>query len=352
MEIRKYKTEDKTKIISLIEVVWGKKFAETFNEIFEWKVEKSSNYWSNDNHTLVVEKNESIIGLATVTAVPIKIKNRIVTGLWVGDYIVHPTHRGSTGIKLMKQIMREPHIFLGTPNEISYKIAKRLKWFDILTLTNRVYIINMKKNLEKKIKNKFVINLLDQIWRITRKICFPDGKVSALKDMILIKITKFDERIDTFFQEVANDHEIMIARNMKYLNWRFSERPDREYDIYLAVKKEKIVGYVVFNHETIEEIKYGRIIDLLVINSEIATLNMLILKAKNELERAGVDLITFYISNKNIIYNRALIKRGFIFKKNKGQLIGYNNNDSVSNEELMQGKDWFITMADSDLEMV
>jgi hypothetical protein len=352
MEIRKYKTEDKIQIISLIEVVWGGKFAKTFNEIFEWKVEKSSKNWSNDTHTLVIEKDESIIGLFTVTPVPIKIKNRIVTGLWLGDYVVHPKHRGSAGMRLATQVMREPHVLLGTPNEISYKISKKFKFFDILTITNWVYIINMKKILGKKVKNKYFLHFSDQIWKIIRKICFPGSKVPVLKDTILVKAKKFDHRINTFFQEIRDEHEIMIARNKKFLNWRFTERPDREYGIYLAVKKEKILGYVVFSNETIEGIRYGHIVDLLVKNSEIATLNMLIIKAKIELERSGVDIITFYISSKSMIYNRVLIKNGFIFKKIMRKLIGYSNNDSVTSKELMQGENWFISMADSDLEMV
>jgi len=205
--------------------------------------------------------------------------------------------------------------------------------------------------LRGKIRNKTIVAVIQLLWLGIRRIAFPVPQPSRIKSLSVIRVPMFDTRIDEFWREVAHDYGIIIVRDSQYLNWRFVERPDRKYQIYLVTQAGKVQGYISLSNREWDGIKFGNIVDLLVRRGDRVALDALLAKAVEELELSGVDLITCYISPYDAFYQKALKKNGFIFKTIKRRVFGYSNSPEVSKEELMNAKNWFFTRGDSDLEM-
>ena len=82
-----------------------------------------------------------------------------------------------------------------------------------------------------------------------------------LDDVEINRIEYFDKRIDKFWENVSRDHNIIIQRDMRYLNWRIND-PTREYVIFLAEKNDDILGYIILTAKKTEN--FGSIVDILV----------------------------------------------------------------------------------------
>ena len=348
--LRRYTKDDRTRVFHLIEPVWGELFAGTLRKIWEWKIENTFVNRVEGTKTLVLEHDDAIVGLLSMMAVPLKVRDKVISAFWMGDLVTYPRHRGR-GTKLLKEIKKEPSVILGAPNELSYPLFKKLGWFDIYSLVNRVCVINMGNLLRRRIRNKAIEAIVQLLWLGIRRIAFPVPQLSKFKSLSIIRVPVFDTRIDEFWHDVAHDYGIIVVRDRQYLNWRFVERPDRKYQIYLAMQAGKIRGYISLSSQEWAGLRFGNIVDLLVGRGDRESLDALLVKAVKELELSGVDLITCYISPYDAFYQKALKKNGFLFKTIKGKVIAYSNSTEVSKEELMNAKNWFLTRGDSDLEM-
>lgn len=349
-KIRKYTSQDQRGVFSLIEVVWGKKISETLEKVWEWKIEKPSSYWSKENITILLESEETIVGLIAFLAFPLKVQDKLLTAYWGCDFVIHPKHRGK-GASLLRHAMKEKTVIAGTGNELSYGLCMKYGWIDLFHITNMIYIIHFDKIFPMKADIKILNIAIRSIWNGIRRLFFPFYRTSLTDGLSIKKISIFDDRIDEFWRDAAKDHEIITVRNKQYLNWRFTERPDRTYEIYLALQEERIQGYIVFYCETIDNLKFGHIVDLFVKGGAKKALNILIMKSVTELELENVDLITCYTSPYNLFYKKELKKNGFVFKKTKAKLFAYTNSEDIPAEILSHPEKWFITRADSDLEM-
>ncbi len=347
--IRDYAAADREEIFGLISLVWGEGFATRIKQIWRWKIE--DNPFKNDDIpvTLVVEHAGSIVGLISVMPAPFNVANQEVTGLWLGDYLVHPDHRGP-GARLMKIMMKKPYLLLGETNDQSYPIVKKLGWSDVFTVTNRISIIDMRAIIEQKTGNIVLANIGGVIWRLFRKMAVKVRRAPC-RELFLEQVTSFDQRIDCFWDRVKSQYGSIVSRNRQYLNWRFVERPDRKYTMFVISDEQMVHGYIVISDEIIDGMKFGHIIDVLVTPGKEDAFNRLVAKGVEELAGRGVALVTCYVSPYNDLFHKLLKKNGFYFKTAKRRIVYFNNNKDISDQVLADRSLWFISKSDADMEM-
>lgn len=76
------------------------------------------------------------------------------------------------------------------------------------------------------------------------------------------KISRFDKRIDTFWEKISSHFEIIGKRDQKYLNWRYLDNPWNAYSVYLATTEKKVLGYYVLRIAQEGDVKTGIIADI------------------------------------------------------------------------------------------
>jgi SAM-dependent methyltransferase len=77
------------------------------------------------------------------------------------------------------------------------------------------------------------------------------GRLS-FKDKIFISVHrehKAHQELDTFFNTVCTDYQMLIKRDSRYLQWRYFDCPDVDYYFFSIRKLGKIIGWMVFVHK-------------------------------------------------------------------------------------------------------
>ena len=140
----------------------------------------------------------------------------------------------------------------------------------------------------------------------------------------------------------------MVARSVQYLNWRYCDRPDRSYKIYLAYKNDKQLGYCVCGHTERDRIKIGLIMDIFVAPEDQLTLNALTCHILNEMEREGEALASCLLQPKSP-FLKVLKNNGFVFPLTRfPPFILKLNSENVKLTEINKINDWHITFGDAD----
>ena len=80
------------------------------------------------------------------------------------------------------------------------------------------------------------------MFRLNMNIFNPPPSVSTS----IVELDNFDKRFDTLWEEVRTDHDIIVKRDRKYLNWRFSLRPQNNYRVFGYVEGGQLLGYLIF----------------------------------------------------------------------------------------------------------
>lgn len=350
--VRKFRDEDKEPMIALFEEVWTKELTDKLREMWEWKYEKNPHDPAEGNKTLVLERDGRIIGMLGLLSGLVKLKGRTLPVLWAIDFAVHPDFRGG-GFRLLGWVKKGYSsdvqlgiVTVGRP----YEFYKKMQFPLLFSFSIFKNIMNPKSFFQKKSSNKAFILLISILFK------FVSGFLSLFKthlkdkDISVSKISGFDDRFDELWKEASEDYTICMVRDKDFLNWRFFERPDREYTIFTAEKREKILGYIVLHHKVEDNKRYGSIIDLFTQKNDKKILQCLITKALDYFKSERVDIASCAISPECGFYRNVLIKNGFFIRTKGGRVVGSPAGYKEIEKDLMKPKNWFLTLMSSDME--
>jgi GNAT superfamily N-acetyltransferase len=350
--VRKFKDEDKEGMIALFEEVWTKELADKLREMWEWKYEKNPHDPPDGNTTCVLERDGRIIGMLGLLSGLVKLKGRTLPMLWAIDFAIHPDFRGG-GFRILNWAKKEYSSFVqggivtaGRP----YEFYKKMRYLPVFSFSIFKNILNPKNFFRKKTKNIAVAYIIAILFKLVSgflslfKIHLKDKNISVSK------ISGFDDRFDALWKEASEGYTICMVRDKDFLNWRFFERPDQGYTIFAAEKRGKILGYIVLNHQSQDNKKYGSIIDLFTKKNDKKTLHRLIAQALDYFKSERVDIASFPMPPECGFYRNVLIKNGFFVRTKGGSFVASPAGYPEIEKDLMKPKNWFLTSMSSDME--
>lgn len=191
--------------------------------------------WGQRRNYVILD-GESLVGI--LSALPIKIKhnNSIKNGSLLTNGMIDPDCRGGKlFVKLEKFAINEEKkkdmdMLLGVPNR-------------------NIFRSHLKAGLQ-------VIGNLDFI-----------GKFSFKRENHhCSKIDAFNPDFYKLQQRISQESNFMILKDSAYLNWRYVQRPDRDYQIYAAMNDNNITGWIVISFFNEGNYLKTHIVDILAIN--------------------------------------------------------------------------------------
>jgi len=302
MIIRRYKEGDEKQIVPLLKLVFpGSKYID--EKYWNWM------YKNNPTHLIriwVAEDNEKIVGHYAVMSVFMKVNDKLQTGALSLNIAVHPDYQGR-GIfpRLAKQASRElseegivfTYVY---PNKRSFPIfIEKLGWFEVPSLPVLFKPLNLEKLLARKVGNRFLAKMINPFGLLFLKVFFGERRNDISKGIDVIRVTSLDDRVDGFWEQASKPYKIIALRDKKYLTWRYFDKPDNSYMMYLAEKEGEMLGYIVLKLVTIDESsKSGTIVDLLTLPGREDVVLTLILKAIEHFKEEEADVAMCYMQNK------------------------------------------------------
>jgi hypothetical protein len=264
--------------------------------------------------------------------------------------MVHPDYRRqgifkTLGMKMLASPKASGRsLSFGTPGKQSHQgFVKWLSALDMCELPLLVKVVDWGTVLKKHYKiPAFAGKLLGYAFeRITSQSPSPQDAEIEIEE-----ITSFDERINKFWEKASKLKEIMVVKDMKYLNWRYIDKPGNKYKIFLAKKGEEIIGFIVLKLEK-GALPQGYIFDLLTLPSEATVAEILISKAVKYFKEEGAAIISCLMLQQTPYY-RILRKLGFI--RRPGPCLCVRIYDrSIPKEFATNPANWYYARGDADL---
>jgi hypothetical protein len=286
-----------------------------------------------------------------------KIKKDTLIGTHELDMMVKKEYRNK-GIffKLFKFRLttppeREVSLSLGMNDRVLRAFAERfLGYRDVDTVPQFKRILDTSSYLEQKFGGKLVGKLLELPLFLAFKCIdlFAWLRVTLAGTRYeLRKTDHFDERFDDLWEKVSEDIGVAVVRDRAYLNWRYSENPQCNYEIYYAEDhRDRIAGFVVFSilpapHDT------GVILELIVDPARRGAAWMLLRKALSGMNGLGSKTVVSW-SFPHQTSTGVMRAMGFRMSEQNLFLQVRRVSEKLDWEYITDRNKWFISMGDND----
>jgi predicted N-acetyltransferase YhbS len=343
---------DENEIFELTEAVLGERVPEKVRWMRGWRWMHLDNP-AGISRIWLAEDGSKIVSQYPVILEDMKIGEEIIKGAQLIDTMTHPQYRrqgicSTLGEKALNEIEnKETHLVYCFPTQEVYPLHIKSGWLDVCAFQVMFKPLNLKNILRKYfIRNGLLLNIFTVGGTIIIRVLFRSKKVSD-EDMSKVrKISRFDDRINGFWNTISIDYNIIRIRDKEYLNWRYVDVPNADYTIYVAEEEEEICGYIVLGCRKEDSLTWGYIYDIIVLTGRADIIQCLIAKAIEYFSAKEVDAI-FSQMVPNKIYHKALLKNGFIPRfRSKGRFIAYNASKEKSDEFIKNSNNWFIQQGD------
>ena len=134
------------------------------------------------------------------------------------------------------------------------------------------------------------------------------------------EITRFDDRINTFYDKVKPSYLFLVEKTRDYMNWRYCDKRGGNSKVWIAEENDKIVGYLVLKINKIDtEHPEGYIIDLLALNERKDVADNLAKFAVNYFDDVGVNVVLAQVIGGHP-YDQIFEKYGLLDSRMKSNL--------------------------------
>jgi hypothetical protein len=138
-------------------------------------------------------------------------------------------------------------------------------------------------------------------------------------------VSRFDERFDRLWGNLENDYAVRIVKDADYLNWRYCDIPDEQYESIALVADDdnRVLGFVVQALKTGESMR-GMIVDIVTPRSDDGHIGRpLLARALSRFREMGADRVVCWMFPHCHLYP-LLTKAGFRLREVAGSNLMVN----------------------------
>ena len=296
----------------------------------------------------LAEDGQKLIGHHALLPLRIKIGNRECRCALGFDVMTHPDYQRQGVLteirgRLYKYAAENDiKFFFGSTEPRIFTVYAKLKSLPVSEPLMLVKILSWGKALKERYRIPvFIGSIMGRI-----RGCITGREPSLPGDVEVEWISSFDESIDKFWLKASEIKEIMVVRDMKYLNWRYVAKPGGKYVIFIAKRHQEIIGYIVLMLET-DTISRGIIVDLLTLPREEIVAGVLVTRAVSYFRGEGAARVSCFMLPDNPYY-QTLKKLGFMRRSSRLVFGVRLIESSLSKEFLTDSANWFYTWGDGD----
>jgi len=359
VRIRRATLADRDALIELSRTVFNETGTDKAREIgeafWDWQFAKQP---AGQFLIWLAELNGRIVGQVPTNSVRLKCLDREVLGAITIDAMVHPAHRDKTlFVKLGRRADQEMgeagiSVGVGLPNRNSLPAAVRFMKYKIVC---QVPLLMKPIRWDRLIAKAgapawiggFVGVFARGAQRLRHRSAQPHGQVTVRETV------EFPAETDLFWEKASPPHPVIAVRDRRYLAWRYCESPTRRYRIFIAKKKGAMAGYAVTRVFQKSGLRMGALMDLMAEPGRPEIPDALITKVIEELKLEDIDALVALMQNHNFYYP-ALRRQGFWRVPERVNPRTFNLvcravDASLDTGQLMDGKNWFLTLGDYDV---
>jgi len=278
---------------------------------------QSSKEWFNwfnlknplgENRNYVIYDKDETIGMLGALPIKVKLNDKIVNGILLTNGAINPKYKGNNLFVKLEQFLLEEEkkigtsIMLGIPNKNIYRSHLRagMKVFANLDFIGKIKFENRKHNC--------------------------------------VKINSFNDNFEKIKDKISKKANFIVCKDSKFLNWRYFQRPDKEYLIYATFDGNTPKGWIVVKQFDDNGYLKTHIVDIAAVDFE-AFKNLI-----NQAEQLATnrhELNVWQIDNS--LYYDWFKDMGFIPTLNKNVLIYQGLKPKLKKSN------WWYSLGDNDV---
>ena len=348
--INQFKSEDLSKIRLFFKRLYTGIGAYGSIDLFNWKIQE--NYVSTGIINLIKDGNK-IVSTTSLTPKFLYFKGKKEIVAEIGDTYTDPNYqRKGMFSQLINQTRKDaeskgiPFIY-GTPNKQSlagyekkanFKIIKSIKVNSMTFPVNISPIISRRTHwLLGNLIGYFYLIFILGLYGLKKFI----NKTYSMKG--INEINKIPNDWDDFWQKARLPHDFILLRDLKALERRFINHPNK-YRFYILKQQNELIGYLTYRILHENGITKLFIADYLFLKGNERKLKSVLFKVVKDATQADVTLIKVWCPQ-NSPYFKIFKDFGFMNRGNV-PVICYNN--KFSSEVQSDCHNWHFTISDSD----
>jgi len=308
--LRRYDDGDEWAIVAFLKATFGKWHSLNY---WRWLYQKNP---AGKPIIWVAQHGKTIVGHYAIIPVRMMIANKNLMGSEGVNAATHPSYRGRGVLSsIVARCYRNagnhniPLTFIFSKKRVEPIFKKCARADHICFMVSMVKVLNWKPLVPRYVQCDALLRTANLASRKT--IRFKSVDAREKENLEIEKISRFDERINGFWNAISRNPQIIVIRDQKYLNWRYHDNPEGNYVIYVTSKNNSIVGYCVLTEDHREDITLGLIVDVLGFQNRKKVVDCLIQTAVEHFQKRNVDLVVCMMSEKNP-YKVDFMKAGFI----------------------------------------
>lgn len=355
-----YTDEDMDELVALSQLQPGKAAAITA-EYVRWQ--HAANPAGLAQVALAKETTSGrIVGMVWLVPLRIQIGDEVCLGTEAINVLVHPDCRGQGVLSGLAPFCYESaqrlgmHFSFGFPNPNSYPVyVHRLNWADIGSSRLFIRPLNVGRLVTRRMGRGTFAQILAAAGRAGRRFLFRPHPVGpGVARAAVAEVDTEDGALDDFWRRVRGKYPVMVIRDTRFLHWRYTQVPGREYLVLAAWLDKQIVAYGALRCVAIEGVDCGMVVDLLVEPTERGRLagEALLQEATAHFQHKDVDIAGCLISP-GAEEIGLLRRQGYVLCPTRFQPQPFpvllRSDEGINNRHLLHDiRYWFLTMGDFD----
>ncbi len=249
VELRYARRDEYPRISQFLDEFWAKNHVYCRNKpLFDWTFARST-HWRDDQYSFALAEDKDLL-VGILGGIPFTFNNKGASsnGVWIANYVVHPDYRkGSTALQLLSMFRRpefHPMVAFGI-NPATATIYKVLRG-QVLPEIPRHFIVM--PGCEQRMEN--VLHIAYPDWDAARAQALTrQFQLPGLPDGADFS-SQLPADWDRTDWSALSTNLIGAARDMDYLNWRYSQHTDFAYK-FIVIEENGRHGLAVWRLETI-----------------------------------------------------------------------------------------------------
>jgi hypothetical protein len=355
-EFRHYRRGDETRIIELFERTFGRTMGrEESARHWEWEYLRNP---SGKQAILLAFADETLAAQYAVLPLRVQVDGRVMDGALSLDTATDAAFRGrglmpKLAEQLYAELAEQGHVAVfGFPNVLSTPIIfGKLRWQELAPFPLLL------KPLAGAVRRKLgerggawapLAFLAEAVWAVWRPR--PRPLPSGLE---VVEVRRFPDDTDEFWQRASAGKRFIVVRDRPYLDWRYSDNPERLYRLWTLREQGRLVGTLVTRVEPRFGLQTGFILDVLCEESAPEVAAALVALAERTMGEEGAQVLSCLMYPGTVVH-RALRKAGFIPVPRRlfPQEIHFGYRPlapTVDRALLRDPSHWYVTWGDSDV---